>query len=66
LGISSRYDGTSLSEPRLDNSWWGASLQADIDFSGMKKAMLAWAEGYLMPKKPKMAILLKMVLQMQG
>ena len=35
LGISSRYDGTSLSEPRLDNSWWGASLQADIDFSGL-------------------------------
>ena len=32
LGFSSRYDSASLSQPVLDNSWWGASVQADFTF----------------------------------
>lgn len=31
LGISSRFDGASLSNPKLDNSWSGASVRANVD-----------------------------------
>lgn len=32
LGITSIYDSASLSQPGLDNSWWGASLQGEFEF----------------------------------